>query len=173
MSEQRKEVDGNVYEYFYMEPLEKKMLSFFKEIFGQYWNRVVFGPCVQGSVFEIQLKEKPKRVSLHDGYLTVDTGPWHFHLCIGPTKGNPQQPTPPELAKIRQASRAAFFHMKSTDHPRLGGSWGFRMWNGADQQMITVFFPNPWLTDGQKFRKEPDMSRLELWNKLMAKYASA
>ena len=46
------------------------------------------------------------------------------------------------------------------------------MWNGADQQQITIFFPNPWLTDAFKIRKEPDMTRLELWNSLKEKYAS-
>ncbi len=166
-----KEIDGNLTEYFYMQPAQDKLLAFFKEVFGEHWNRVVVGPCVQGSVFEIRLTEKPKRITLNDGYLTVDVGPWHFHLCIGPTKGTPKNPTLPALAKIRQPSKAGFFHMKTTGHSGLGGSWGFKMWNGAKDQMVTIFFPNPWLTDQFKIRKEPDMSRLELWNTLKEKYA--
>lgn len=171
-SEVVKELDGNLCEYFYVQLEEGKLLAFFKEIFNEHWNRVVVGPCIQGSVFEIRLIQKPKRITLLDGYLTVDTGPWHFHLCIGKTKGTSKNPTPPELAKIRQAGKAAFFHMKTTSHNGLGGSWGFRMWNGADQQMVTLFFPNPWLTDQQKICKEPDMSRLELWNRMKEKYTS-
>lgn len=171
-SETVKEADGNLVEYFYMEPEQDKLFAFFKEVFNNHWNRVVVGPCVQGSVFEIRLTDKPKRITLHDGYLTVDTGPWHFHLCIGPTKGTSKNPTPPELAKIRQASKAGFFHMKTTGHSGLGGSWGWKMWNGADQQQVTIFFPNPWLTDAFKIRKEPDMSRLELWKKLKEKYTA-
>ncbi len=166
-----KEADGNDVEYTYMEPSEEKLFQFFKELFTEHWGNVVFGPCVRGPLVEIRLKEKPTRVTKHDGYLTVDLGPWHFHLCIGKTKGSPKSPTPPALAAHRQASKAGFFQMLKTGHTGLGGSWGFRMWNGKGEQQITVFFPNPWLTEKFKIRKEPDMSRLELWNNLKEKYA--
>jgi len=36
--------------------------------------------------------------------------------------------------------------------------------------MITFFFPNPYRDEDQKRLKEPDWSRLELWNKLTEKY---
>ncbi len=51
------------------------------------------------------------------------------------------------------------------------GSWGLRLWNGLGEQMITVFFPNPYLTDEQKIRREPDWGRLALWEGLRRRYA--
>jgi hypothetical protein len=46
------------------------------------------------------------------------------------------------------------------------------MWNGKDEQMITVFFPNPWL-DPEKFDyvETPDWKRLALWMRLRERYA--
>jgi hypothetical protein len=55
------------------------------------------------------------------------------------------------------------------DNSCTGGSWGFRMWNGADEQMLTVFFPNPYLSDRFKPQK-PDWTRLKLWNDMRQKY---
>ena len=46
------------------------------------------------------------------------------------------------------------------------------MWNGREEQMMTVFFPNPWLNAERTKRvKEPDWSRLTLWNDLRARFA--
>jgi hypothetical protein len=36
--------------------------------------------------------------------------------------------------------------------------------------MITIFFPNPYLTDDQKIRQEPDWNRLTLWQRLRQHY---
>ena len=51
------------------------------------------------------------------------------------------------------------------------GSWGLRLWNGLDEQMLTVFFPNPYLTDEQKILKEPDWNRLALWKQFREAYS--
>ena len=93
-----------------------------------------------------------------DGYLTVDTGPWHFHLCIDKHTDVPV----PELAQHRQVARAAFFHDSRTKGHVLG-SWGLRLWNGLGEQMITIFFPNPFLSaDFDKTLPTPDWSKLAL-----------
>ncbi|MGJ0391142.1 MAG: DUF7676 family protein [Methylocystis sp.] len=50
-------------------------------------------------------------------------------------------------------------------------SWGLRLFNGANEQQITVLLPNPFLepqTDG--ICKQPDWSRLALWDKLRARW---
>jgi hypothetical protein len=46
------------------------------------------------------------------------------------------------------------------------------MWNGRSEQMMTVFFPNPWL-DPERMRpvRKPEWSRLVLWMDLRARYA--
>lgn len=157
-----KNLDGS--EVFYTDfPLEEeKLFAFFRELFLEHGTEVVFGPCIDGAVFEIKLSERPKDVTSSEGYLTVDTGPWHFHLCIGRPKTASE-----ELARRRRATRAAFF--ESRNKSCVPRSYGFRMWNGAGDQMITVFFPNPYLASETKVSK-PDWSRLALWKELKLKY---
>ncbi len=43
------------------------------------------------------------------------------------------------------------------------------MWNGAQEQMLTIFFPNPYLSERMKPQK-PDWSRLALWNAMRCRY---
>jgi hypothetical protein len=46
------------------------------------------------------------------------------------------------------------------------------MWNGRGEQMLTVFFPNPWIDPArQRYVAEPDWSRLELWMRLRERFA--
>jgi hypothetical protein len=160
-------IEGTRYEYEYMEPTEEALLALMKDLFETHWSQIVFGPCIQGAVFEVRLVEPPKKLTVLDGYLTVDVGDWHFHLCIGNHRGTKTNPTSETLANIRRASKAAFF--RGMDNSCTGGSWGFRMWNGADEQMLTVFFPNPYLSDRFKPQK-PDWTRLKLWNDMRQKY---
>lgn len=161
------EVDGTRSEHEYLDPSEETLLALMRDLFEVHWSKIVFGPCIQGAVFEIRLTQPPKKLSLLDGYLTVDLGDWHFHLCIGEHRGTKANPTPEALAKIRRASKAAFF--RTIGKSCAGGSWGFRIWNGAGEQMMTVFFPNPYLDERFKPQK-PDWSRLALWNELRLKY---
>jgi hypothetical protein len=45
-----------------------------------------------------------------------------------------------------------------------------RMWNGFDEQMTTVFLPNPRLSDEMKVLKEPQWERLRLWFELRHRF---
>jgi hypothetical protein len=46
------------------------------------------------------------------------------------------------------------------------------MWNGRGEQMLTVFFPNPWIDPArQLYVAEPAWSRLELWMTLRERFA--
>ena len=168
-TETMEELDGSRITYEYVEPEEETLRAFFQELFEQHWARIVFGPCVPGSVFEVRLQAAPTAVRYRDGYLTVDLGYWHFHLCLGLHKGPSANPTPPAVAQQRRAAKAAFFHVKPGQGGHGFGSWGFRMWNGNDEQMLTVFFPNPSVSDEFKVQK-PDWSRLELWNAMRVQY---
>src|SRR5262249_40224703 len=157
-------LDGTRSEFFDFEPTEATLLGLLKEVFEQHWDRVIFGPCIEGAVFEGRFPTAP-RVSLLDGYLTVQVEgqeSWHFHLCIGPHHGTAALPTPPELARWRRCGRAAFF--RNRDRAGRPSAWGLRLWNGRGEQMLTVFFPNPWLDpDGRRYTDRPDWSRLDLW----------
>ena len=161
------DVDGIGYEYEFMEPTEDKLLALLTELFETHWSQIMFGPCIQGAVFEVRVPTAAKKISMLDGYLTVDFGDWHFHLCIGQHQGTKANPAPEALAQMRRASKAGFF--RSLGKVCAGGSWGFRMWNGADEQMLTVFFPNPHLNERFKPQK-PDWTKLKLWNEMRMKY---
>lgn len=165
-------LDGTSTELFEVDCAEATLLAVLRELFEEHWAEVIFGPCIEGAVFEGCFPQRP-RLSLLDGYLTVEVeggGSWHFHLCIGPHHGTPSLPTPPALAEWRRCRRAAFF--ANRDRAGRPGSWGFRMWNGRGEQMLTVFTPNPWIDPvRRRFVDTPDWSRLDLWMRLRERYA--
>jgi hypothetical protein len=100
-----------------------------------------------------------------DGYLTVDPGTWHFHLCVNDHRAA----ATPELARIRRVARAAFFRTEGgTCAP---GSWGLRLWNGRGEQMVSVFFPNPHFDDDWKRLREPRWEKTARWEDLRRRYA--
>src|SRR5205809_7717754 len=70
-------------------------------LFTENWPAVTVGPLIEGAAYEIRFTVAPK-VSMLDGYMTIDTGAWHFHLCVGDHRGTPS----PELGGSA-ASRAA------------------------------------------------------------------
>ncbi len=144
--------------YDYVTPDEATMREWVRLMFEEHWDEIVVGPCIEGAVFELRFEEKPKKVTISDGYLTVDLGYWHFHLCVGEHKNAKT----PEIARRRRVSKMAFFETKSNGC--VGGStYGMKMWNGAGEQMTTVFLPNPRLSSDMKVLKEPNWEHLRLW----------
>jgi len=162
--EVRREPDNALTAYSYFTPTENAMRELVEDLFVKNWSRIVVGPCIEGAVFEIRFVEPPEIRTL-DGYLTVDLGAWHFHLCIGPHKGTPSD----ELRRVRPVHKVALFERRGQG---CGGgrSWGLRMWNGNGEQMTTVFLPNPNLTDDMESLKAPDWSRLALYYRLREKF---
>lgn len=161
-TERRTEPDGRVSELFDLPHDEANLFRLFELLFAKHATEITFGPCIEGAVFEIHA-DKPGELTMLDGYLTVDFGAWHFHLCIGEHRGTTTKPCPAELASHRRVKRAALF--RSRGHSCLPASWGLRLWNGHNEQMITVFFPNPYLDEtGHHRLREPDWSRLNLWD---------
>jgi hypothetical protein len=142
--------------------------SLLTDLFTNHWRSIVFGPMIQGAAWEIGASEPPTRVGLADGYLTVDFGRMHFHLCIGEHRGSPARPTPPALARHRRTRRAELYRRVNEDG--APDSWGLRLFNGRDEEQVTVLFPNPFLTDALELRPAPDWSRLALWDHVRARY---
>ncbi|MBI2217879.1 MAG: hypothetical protein HYU51_11320, partial [Candidatus Rokubacteria bacterium] len=95
---------------------------------------------------------------------TVDTGPWHFHLCVNDHTGAPT----PEAARVRRVARAAFF--RGAGDGCVPMTWGLRLWNGRGEQMITVLFPNPYLDD-DNVMVEPRWEKTALWDDFRRRYA--
>jgi hypothetical protein len=135
------------------------------ELFTEHWAAVTVGPIIEGSAWEIRFTSRPT-VTMLDGYLTVDTGPWHFHLCVNTHRG-----APADLARIRRVARAAFF--RSEGGTCTPGSWGLRLWNGRAEQMLTAYFPNPFLGDDFQRLRQPRWERTALWEDLRRRYGAA
>lgn len=144
---------------------EAALFALIKHIFETHWRSIFFGTLIQGAAWEVKAPGPPRKIGLLDGYVTVDFGPWHFHLCIGETKGVGASPTPPELARHRRCARAELYRGLN---PRTGApnTWGFRMFNGAGEQQMTVFLPSPFVGDDGKRLQPPRWERLAAWDDL-------
>lgn len=156
--------DDAVTAYTYFEPREPVLRELVQQLFGVHWSSVVVGPCIEGAVFEVCFQQAPE-IRYSDGYLTVDLGPWHFHLCLGPHKGSASE----ELRRMRPVAKVGFFDRRGKG---CGGgrSWGLRFWNGYGEQMTTVFLPNPRISDDQELLPKPDWSRLDLYYRLREQF---
>jgi hypothetical protein len=154
---------------FPLVPDEPLLFDFVKHTFETYWPTILFGTLIQGAAWEVKAPGPPRRIALLDGYVTVDFGPWHFHLCIGETKGVGSTPTPPALARHRRCARAELYRVRNrkTGAPN---SWGFRMFNGAGEQQMTVFLPSPFIGDDGKPLKPPHWARLGAWDDLRQRF---
>jgi hypothetical protein len=160
-----RDADGSVTEYDDVAVDGDRVQRLLTEIFTEHWARVFAGPVIEGAAYEIRFTARPV-VSVLDGYLTVDLGPWHFHLCVNDHGGAPT----PERARLRRVARAAFFRTEGGSC--VPGSWGVRLWNGHGEQMITIYFPNPWLDDDADRLREPRWDRTALWEDLRRRYAA-
>jgi len=142
---------------------EATLLDLVTVVFTDHWESIHFGVVIEGAAWEIAAPNAPRAITVHDGYATVDFGRWHFHLCIGEHTASD-----PELAAIRRCSRAEFHRGLGTDgHPT---TWGLRLFNGRDEQQMTVLLPNPFLSDDQHILTTPDFARLAAWDALRARF---
>jgi hypothetical protein len=148
---------------------EKSLLALIVDVFETDWATIQFGVLIQGAAWEVKAPGPPRKIALLDGYVTVDFGAWHFHLCIGPTVGLGASPTPPDLARHRRTARAELYRILNAD-TGAPQSWGLRLHNGRDEQQMTVFLPNPFLTDRGGPARPPDWSRLAAWDRLRRKF---
>ena len=158
-------LDGTTTEYFAVDVAGDRVERLMREIFERHWSDVQAGPIIEGAAFEIRLTVAPT-VTMLDGYLTVDTGAWHFHLCVNDHRGAPT----PELARLRRVARAAFYRTEGGSC--VPASWGLRLWNGRGEQMITVFFPNPHLDDELRRLPEPRWEKTALWEDLRRRFGA-
>jgi hypothetical protein len=163
--------DGATVEIFPLPTDEGSLEELLRELFVQHWDKITFGPLIQGAAWEMRAPHTPTQVGVLDGYLTVAFGISHFHLCIGPHKGTRSNPTPAALARHRRTARAELY--RRLDKSGAPVSWGLRLFNGHDEQQVTILLPNPFLSADDKVLKTPDWSRLELWDRLRARWLGA
>jgi hypothetical protein len=161
--------DGAAIEVFSLPTDDASLEALLRELFERHWDKITFGPLIQGAAWEIRAPHAPTHVGMLDGYLTVAFGASHFHLCIGPHKGSPGSPTPESLARHRRTARAELY--RRLDKSGAPVSWGLRLFNGQSEQQTTILLPNPYLSpDADKVLKMPDWSRLDLWDRLRARW---
>jgi hypothetical protein len=166
------EIDGSTVEIFSLPADEASLENLLRTLFAEHWHEITFGPIIQGAAWEIRASQAPTHLGTLDGYLTVAFEKSHFHICIGRTTGPETDPTPEKLAQHRQTSRAELY--RRLDHSGSPVSWGLRLFNGAGEQQMTVFFPNPFLdAETDKVLKVPDWSRLALWDEIRARWTGA
>ena len=163
--------DGATVEIFPLPTDEASLEELLRDLFEQHWDKITFGPLIQGAAWEIRAPHAPTQVGLLDGYLTVAFGISHLHICIGPHKGTRSNPTPAALARHRRTARAELY--RRLDKSGAPVSWGLRLFNGHDEQQVTILLPNPFLSADDKILKTPDWSRLELWDRLRARWLGA
>ena len=156
--------DGGLEQLWPLPTDEQSLLDLLHLCFDQYWDEIWFGIIMQGAAWEVAAPNAPQKISMMDGYATVDFGRWHFHLCIGPHRA-----TTAELRTVRPCARAELYRrVGKKDHKPM--SWGVRLYNGRDEQMMTIMLPNPFMTNDQKMVPEPVWSKLELWDRLRERF---
>src|ERR1700761_962627 len=162
--------DGATVEVFALPTDAESLETLMRDIFANHWNEITFGPIIQGAAWEMRAAAAPEKIAMFDGYLTVTFGVPHFHLCIGEHKGPHNNPVTPELARHRRTARAELYR-RLTARDQTPVSWGVRLFNGKNEQQITVLLPNPFLhPETDKILKKPDWSRLDLWDRLRARW---
>lgn len=163
------EADGTPLDVFSLPTDQTSLEELLRDLFENHWREITFGILIQGAAWEMKADRAPTRIGMLDGYLTVAFGVPHFHICIGQTKGSRSRPTSPEVARHRRTVRAEIYRRIGRSCTPM--SWGVQLFNGAGEQQITVLLPNPFLhPDTDKILKEPDWSRLALWDKLRARW---
>ncbi|MEM9044223.1 MAG: hypothetical protein AAGC81_05985 [Pseudomonadota bacterium] len=156
-------------EVWALPPEEAFLDPFLREVFEHHWEGIRFGPIIEGAAYEWKCPTAPEKISLLDGYLTVMFGNGgHFHLCIGENRGPEDHPTAPELMERRKPSKAQMFRSFGQDGCPV--IWGFEMWNGAGEPMISIFFPNPFIEDDDSLSDTPDFSRLATWRAISKRW---
>lgn len=163
--ERMRDPDGAPVDILALPTDEESLRILLSDLFQNHWAEITFGPIIQGAAFEMKAEAPPSYLGMNDGYLTVAFGHTHFHLCIGPHKGTSRNPAPTALALHRRTARAELYRRLNDEGAPV--SWGLRLFNGHDEQQITVLLPNPFLSaDGEKVLKSPNWSRLALWDAL-------
>lgn len=161
--------DDAILEVFALPTDATSLESLLRALFEQHWHEITFGPIIQGAAWEMHATEAPSKVKMFDGYLTVAFGVPHFHICIGEHKGPHNNRVSAALAHHRRTGRAELYRRLSRTGTPV--SWGLRLFNGKDEQQITILLPNPFLhPETDKILKLPDWSRLALWDRLRARW---
>ena len=157
--------DGRLKAEVWPLPLGEDFLErLFRDLFENHWAGLTFGPMIQGGAYELRCPAAPRSISVGGGYFTVHWGRGgHFHLCIGESKADP------ETVAHRRPSKAEL--VRGMDKHGDPVTWSLRVENGKGESTLSIYFPNPFLTDEDGLAEQPDWSRLGLWQHVLTTYA--
>ncbi len=93
---------------------------FLTDMFERYWDRIIFGPILDGIAYEWTCPRAPNRFEMQDGYLTIGFGGPHFHMCLAPGAW-------PDTPEGRERMPGAASIVRSLDPLGHPNSWAFEM----------------------------------------------
>ena len=138
--------------------------ALFRDLFANHWQQITFGPMIQGGAYELRCPAPPTSIHVSGGYFTVHWGRGgHFHLCIGESRATP------ELVAHRRPAKVEL--VRGLDRDGQPVTWSLRVENGKGESTLSIYFPNPFLTDEDGLAEIPDWRRLALWHHVLATYA--
>ena len=158
-------------------------MSIFEDCFEE-WEHLHIGPLIQGAAWEIRPPRKPRiktrfvvrgrlRRLRHRGLRGLVLS----HLHRGTrfvVRGRLRERRRNWQSGGRRPPGRSCLVVRCRLNRRLSngkpGDWGLRLFNGGGEEQITFMLPNPFLTDEQRIMREPDWSRLDLWDRLRQKY---
>lgn len=169
--QQRRDDRGRLQADIWPLPLDEAWLeTLFRDLFENHWQQLTFGPMIPGGAYELRCPAAPRSISVGGGYFTVHWGKGgHFHLCIGVNPGSPENPTPPEVIAHRRPGKVEL--VRGCDRHEAPVTWSLRVENGHGESTLSIFFPNPFLTDEDGLAETPDWDRLKLWHYVLKTYA--
>lgn len=161
---EERDAQGRVRRHRWALPTDTEFIhGFITDIFNRYWDRLIYGPILDGVAYELTCPVPPDRVELKAGYLTLGFGGPHFHLCVGPGAW-------PDTPEGRRRMPGAASILRSLDDGGAPNSWSFEMRDGAGSPMMSIYFDNPFLTGPDQLADTPDWSRLSMWREISARY---
>ncbi len=135
-----------------------------RDIFERYWDRLIYGPILNGVAYEWTCPNAPDCFELNAGYLTICFGGPHFHLCVGPG-------AVPDTPEGRLSMPGAVNLVRSLDPRGAPNSWSLELRDGADRPMMSIYFDNPFLAGPDRIADRPDWNRLSMWRDISWRYA--
>ena len=146
-------------------PLDEAFLeAMLRDLFTNHWRELTFGPMIPGGAYELRCPAAPETITHSGGYFTGHWGRFgHFHLCIGESRAEP------EVVAHRRPSKAEL--VRGTDKHGHPVTWSLRVENGKGESTLSIYFPNPFLTDTDGLAEQPDWARLALWHLTLETYA--
>lgn len=139
-------------------------LSLYLDLFLKYWDKMNFGQCIPGAIFELSLPAKPQNITYRDGFLIIylPNSAGHLHLAVNELTSASNF----EIEKRVDLCKKIAFFKGFTAQSKSATDYGIRFWNGKNNQILNVFFGN----DDEEGNFQVTDLHKEIWHNLKEKY---